>query len=342
MNKQIVFTKVNTAELLETELRPLNDNEVKVKTLFHTMSNGTEKANITGEPNISIFAKGDAPVVFPRYCGYSSSGIVEEVGAGVKNLKVGDKVAMSWSKYSAHNILPSENVVKIEDERVSMEEASMAHIATFPMGAIRKTRLEMGESAMVMGLGILGLLAIGLLRAAGAVPVIAVDPVKERREKALRFGADYAFDPFDKDFAEKVKEVTHGGVKVCIEVTGIGAGLNGALDCMAKFGRVALLGCTRSSDFSVDYYHKVHGPGISLIGAHTMARPVNETSAGMFTTADDVRTVLELCAKGRLDLESIVDEIHSPTECAEVFDRLVNDKNFPNVVQFDWEEIHNA
>lgn len=342
MNKQIVFTKVNTAELLDTELRPLKENQVKVKTLFHTMSNGTEKANITGDPNVSIHAKDGDPVVFPRYCGYSSSGIVEKVGAEVKNLKPGDKVAMSWSKYSAYNILPAENVVKIEDERVSMEEASMAHIATFPLGAIRKTRLEMGESAMVMGLGILGLLAIGLLRTAGAVPVIAVDPVAERREKALRFGADYAFDPFDKDFAEKVKEVTRGGVNVCIEVTGIGAGLNGALDCMAKLGRVALLGCTRSSDFSVDYYKKVHGPGISLIGAHTAARPVNESSAGMFTTADDVKTVLELCAKGRLDLKSIVDEIHSPTECEAVFKRLVNEKNFPNVVQFDWEEIHNA
>lgn len=342
MNKQIVFTKVNTAELLDTELLPLKENQIRVKTLFHTMSNGTEKANITGDPNISVFAKANAEVVFPRFCGYSSSGIVTEVGSGVKTLKVGDKVAMSWSKYSAYNILPEENAVKIEDDRVSMAEASMAHIATFPLGAIRKTHLEIGESAMVMGLGILGLLAIGLLRAAGAVPVIAVDPVKERREKALRFGADYAFDPFDENFAEKVKEVTHGGVNVCIEVTGIGAGLNGALDCMAKFGRVALLGCTRNSDFSIDYYHKVHGPGISLIGAHTMARPVNETSAGMFTTADDVRTVLELCAKGRLDLESIVDEIHSPTECGEVFDRLVNDKNFPNVVQFNWEEIHNA
>lgn len=338
MNKQIVFTKVNTAELLETELRPLKENEVKVKTLFHTMSNGTEKANITGEPNISIYSEENSPVVFPRYCGYSSAGIVEEVGSGVEHLKAGDKVAMSWSKYSAYNILSAGSVVKIEDERVSMAEASMAHIATFPLGAIRKTRLEIGESAMVMGLGILGLLAIGLLRAAGAVPVIAVDPVAERREKALRFGADYAFDPFDENFADKVKEVTHGGVNVCIEVTGIGAGLNGALDCMAKFGRVALLGCTRSSDFSVDYYHKVHGPGISLIGAHTMARPMNETSAGMFTTADDVKTVLELCAKGRLDLESIVDEIHTPEECGEVFARLVNEKNFPNVVQFKWEE----
>lgn len=44
-----------------------------------------------------------------------------------------------------------------------------------------------------------------------------------------------------------------------IEVTGQGTGLNEAHDCMAKFGRVALLGCTRNSDFSVDFYRTVHG-----------------------------------------------------------------------------------
>ena len=127
----------------------------------------------------------------------------------------------------------------------------MSFISTFPMAAIRKTRLEMGESAIVMGLGILGMIGVKLLRAAGAVPIIAADPNPKRREIALKNGADFAFDPLCEDFADKVKSVTGGGVNVAIEVTGVGAGFNEALDCMAKFGRVALLGCTRSSDFTV-------------------------------------------------------------------------------------------
>ena len=69
------------------------------------------------------------------------------------------------------------------------------------------------------------------------------------------------------------KEISNGGVKVGIEVTGVGAALDGILDCMARFGRVALLECTRSSDFTIDYYRKVHGLGITLVGAHTNARP---------------------------------------------------------------------
>ena len=127
--------------------------------------------------------------------------------------------------------------------------------------------------------------------------------------------------------------------KVCIEVTGVGAGLNGALDCMARFGRVALLGCTRVSDFTIDYYRKVHGPGITLIGAHTMARPDNESYPGYFTTIDDMKTVLNLCEGGRISHKALVDEVLSPEECTEVYSRLVNDKNFPSVVQFDWTKI---
>ena len=338
MDKQIVFTEKNKAELLDVPCQPMGDYDVKVKTLFSTISNGTEKANITGNTSVSPASIKTAKAQFPRICGYSTSGIVVDKGACVKSLEIGDKVAMFWTTHRNYNVVNENNAIKIDDN-TSMEEASIAHIATFPLAAIRKTRLEVGESAMVMGLGVLGLLGIGLLRAAGAVPVIAVDPVEERRKKALEFGADYAFNPFDDDFAEKVKKVTGGGVNVAIEVTGQGAGLNETLDCMAKFGRVALLGCTRESDFTVDYYRKVHGPGISLIGAHTLARPEIESHPGYFTTADDIKAFLKLCASGRIDIKSLIDETHSPCECETVYSRLVNDKNFPTLVQFDWSEV---
>ena len=338
MDKQIVFTQINQAELLEVESQPLGAEQVRVKTLFSTISNGTEKANITGDPVVGIHLNATDKAVFPRFLGYSTSGIVTETGENVKDLNVGDRVAMYWTTHRSYNVVNEKNAVKIS-ENVSPEAAAIAHIATFPLAAIRKTRLEIGESALVMGLGILGLLAVTLLKAAGAVPVIAVDPVKARREKALQFGADYALDPFDDDFAEKVKCITQGGVNAAIEVTGQGAGLNETLDCMAKFGRVALLGCTRNSEFTVDYYRKVHGPGIALIGAHTMARAQTESSPANFTTADDMKTILKLEASGRIDLKAMVEETHSPSECQEVYERLINGKNFPTVVQFDWERL---
>ena len=337
--RQIVFTEAYKAEYLSIGVKDFNDlapNEVVVKTMFSTVSAGTERANFVGEKAVSVFS--DAEFPFPRTVGYSGAGVVVAVGSAVKKVLVGDRVATYWGKHINYNILPEDNVVKIESDKVSLEEAAVALIATFPLAALRKVNLEIGESMLVMGLGILGQLAVMQARAAGAYPVIACDPVEERRNEAIRNGADYAFDPLDKDFAEKVKAVTGGGVKTAIEVTGLGAGLNETLDCMAKLGRVALLGCTRSSDFSVDYYHKVHGPGITLVGAHTSARPNKESYPSYFTHEDDIKTVLSLCGGGRLPIKNLLKETHCPSECQEVFTRLATDKNFPIGVQFDWRE----
>lgn len=333
--KQIVFTGVKTAELSDVAVPAMDTNKVKVRTAVSTVSCGTEKANILGDPNVN----GSSPVkgpYFPRVLGYSSAGVIEEVGESVTDLAPGDRVVVYWGTHSQFNVVNRDQVVKIPYDEISFEEAAMTFIGTFPMAAVRKTRVEAGEAALVMGLGILGQLAVQLARASGAVPVIAADPVPERRAMALRFGADYALDPLQADFAEQVKALTGKGANVCIEVTGRGEGLNEALDCMARFGRVALLGCTRDSDFTVDYYHKVHFPGIQLIGAHTMARPDNESYPGYFTHRDDILAIMRLIRGKRINLKDMVCETHAPADCPSVYRRLTEEKNFPVVVQFDW------
>lgn len=334
MNKNIVFTAPGIAALVEKPLPELTKGKVLIKSVRDTISAGTERANLIGDPNISPNAKGG--VTFPRQCGYAISGVVEAVGEGVTTVKPGDRVACSWTKHASHNVLQESDVYLLPDE-VSFESASLVHIVTFPLAAIRKCRLEIGESAMVMGQGILGQLAIKLLRIAGACPIIAVDPIEEKRKKAIELGADYALNPFDENFAATVKSLTNGGVKVCIEVTGIGSGLDMALDCMARFGRVALLGCTRNSDFTIDYYKKVHGPGITLVGAHTIARPENDSSSGWWTERDDAFCIINLIKNSRLDLSTFVEEVHLPEDAREVFARLANEKSFP-IVQFDWSK----
>lgn len=333
--KEIVFTEPCVAKVLESEIGLPKANEVQIKLAVSTISSGTERANLIGDPNIGPNANGE--IVFPRRGGYSSSGIVTQVGDNVTEFAVGDRVAMSWTVHSQYVNLEQDKVYKLPDD-ISFHEAALFHISIFPLAAIRKCRLELGESAVIMGMGVLGLIAIPLLKAAGSAPIIAVDPVAKKREKALQTGADYALDPYDEAFAETVKELTGGGAKVGIEVTGIGAGLDGILDCMAPFGRVALLGCTRNKEFYIDYYKKVHGPGITLIGAHTIARPSCESHGGWWTQKDDVLAVMKLSRMGRLHLSDIIDEIHSPEEAPEIYARLATEKAFP-MIQFDWGEL---
>lgn len=335
--KQIVFTKVQTAELIAVECLPPKANEVTVALEYSAISAGTEKANFVGDRN-GINVAENAEAVFPRTVGYSAAGVVTEVGSGVSDIAVGDRVVVYWGKHKKNITVKRSKVVKIPDG-VSTAEASMALIATFPLAAIRKTHLEIGESALVMGLGILGIFAVQQLRAAGAYPIVAVDPVAERREFALKMGADYALDPTEADFVERVMQITNGGANVCIEVTGLGIGLIQALDCMKLMGRVALLGCTRNSKFEIDYYGKVHGKGISLIGAHTKMRPNTESSQGLWTDADDLKALLLLIKGGRLNFKDMICEIHSPEDAQSVYDRLVSEKNFPIGVLFDWRKV---
>ncbi len=332
MRKTIEFIRPSHAELISEQLPAVTKGKVVVRLVRSTISSGTERANLVGNPNVSP-VKG-APVEFPRRSGYSSAGIVEQLGEGVESLRVGDRVAVSWSTHSDRCVMDEEKVYKLPDN-VSFSSGALVHIATFPMAAIRKCRLEIGESALVMGLGVLGIVSIGLLRAAGAAPIIAVDPVKEKREIAMRIGADYALDPFEEGFAERVHEITGGGVDVAIEITGNGGGLDMALDCLKKYARIALLGCTRDSDFTIDYYRKVHGRGITMIGAHTIARPKVESAPGWWTEADDAKSIIRLLSLGRIEFDSLVEEVHSPEHSTEVYDRLAKEKAFP-LVQFDW------
>lgn len=334
-NLNIVFTSPNVAEVIEKPVPAIEPGKVLIRTRRSCISSGTERANLIGDPMIGTNVKDGAEAVFPRHLGYSLSGVVEAVGDGVKSVKPGDRVAASWTKHSTFNLMP-ECAVYLLPDGVSFEEGAWTHISTFPMAALRKCRFEFGESVLVMGFGVLGQFALLLARAAGAAPVIVADPVAAKRERALALGADLAFDPSAPDFADKVKAATDGGARVVVEVTGVDKALDTALDATARFGRVALLGCTRHSTFAIDYYRKVHGRGVTLVGAHTMARPRSDSFAGWWTERDDALAFLRMLSLGRLSLAGFTEEVHAVAEGPEVYKRLAAGGPFPNV-QFDWE-----
>ena len=186
-NPSIVFTAPAVAEFTDyTYPEALGAHEVRLRLMASTISAGTERAVLDGKLPAAGY-KG-----FPRQSGYSAAAIVDAVGEAVTRVKVGDRVAASWMRHSMFYVLPESQVYPLP-EGVSFAEGALVHIATFPLAAIRKCRLEIGESAIVMGLGVLGLIGIELLKAAGAVPIIAVDPVPEKRTLALSLGADVVF-----------------------------------------------------------------------------------------------------------------------------------------------------
>lgn len=325
----IVFTRPYTAEYLAQEVPTLSQDSVLVKTQYTVVSGGTERACITAMNNTAQH--------FPGSLGYCGVGIVEQIGENVKNVSVGDRVLVYHGIHSSYNVVPQEKVTKVDDNSIDSLEAAFVVIATMGLGGVRKLELELGESAMVMGLGLLGMFALQFLARSGANPLIAVDLNPERRELALKLGADYALDPSAEDFVEQVKKITKGkGVNACVEVTGVSKAMSQALDCASWMGRISLLGCTRVSDCAVDYYQKVHRPGIKLIGAHNFVRPKVESYPHHWTHHDDCRAILDLISAKKVQVLPMVSRVVKPETAPEIYKQLCEDKNFPMGTVFDW------
>ena len=332
-SKQIVFTATHKAELLEVDVRELKENEVLTDMEYTVVSGGTERANIMAMPN----AGGDN---FPKTLGYCGIGHVIKIGSAVDNIAVGDRVLVYHGKHMKYNVRTVEEITKVENDSIDSLDAAFVIIAAMGLGGVRKLEIELGESAMIMGLGLLGIFAVQFCRLSGAYPVIAADLNPARRELALKLGADYAFDPSVPDFVEQVKAVTKGkGVRATVEVTGVSAAMKQALECASWMGRISLLGCTRVSDCSVDYYQQVHKPGVKLIGAHNLVRPKVESYPHHWTHQDDCKAILDMIAAGRIQVAPIVSRVVSPEDCAEIFNQLCDDPHFPMGTVFDWREI---
>jgi 2-desacetyl-2-hydroxyethyl bacteriochlorophyllide A dehydrogenase len=331
----VVFESIGQALLKTFEVtQPLAD-EVLLESDYTVISAGTERANLINLPNTGTDENG-----FPFLPGYCGAGRVIAAGKDVTNLKVGDRVIIAWGGHRSHTIKKAQTVFKIEDDSIDLLDAAFAHIASFSFLGVRKLKIELGESAMIAGMGILGAFAVQIASLSGAIPVVVSDFDPVRRDLALKLGAAAAFSPDEENFVEKVKAATGGrGPDAVVEVTGSARALQQALEYIAWEGRISLLGCTRVSDVPVDFYKYVHRRGISLIGAHTFTRAKQESTPGCWTEHDDYRTFLKLVAAGKLQTRPLISEIVSPEAAHAVYARLAETKNPPPGIVFDWNKI---
>lgn len=330
---KVVFTQVGRAEIQKFTVKEPNENEVVIKVLYTLISAGTEKAIFKGEIQTGC--------TFPRVPGYSSVGTIIKVGKNVTEFKIGDHVFAARGGHGSYNTRPTSKVVKIPDN-VPLEDAVFTRMASFPLLALRRSKIELGETVVIVGLGVLGLLGVQLAKIAGGLPVIAVGNREIRREMAWKAGADFVFDPNDPELEEKIITISrkygNTGANVVIETSGNVDALIKAIKYSGKRGRIAINGCNWGvTEKPIDLY-QIHLKGIELIGVHDSTRMPYNSCAGNWTAKKDFITILGLLEKKRLDVSFLRSEIVSAQKVPEIYDRLMNDREFPLGMMFDWSQ----
>jgi len=331
----VEFESIGKAVLKPFEVPQPKAGDVLLENDYTVVSAGTERANLVQLPNTGTSESG-----FPLNPGYCAAGRVIAVGDGVTSLSVGDRAIINWGGHRSHTIKRAAATLRIDDDSIDLFDAAFAPITSFSLLGVRKLRLEVGESVMIAGQGILGVFALQFALLSGAIPVLVADLDPERRALALKLGATAALNPADDDFVAQVMALTDGkGTNGVVEVTGVARALQQALEYVAWEGRISLLGCTRISDAPIDYYKYVHRRGISLIGSHTNSRAKHESSPGHWTELDDYRAFLKLVAAGKIQTRPIISSVCSPETAPSVYGELAENPHPPLGFVFDWSLI---
>ena len=169
------------------------------------------------------------------------------------------------------------------------------------------TPFELGDSCLVVGAGLIGLLLLQILRANSSGPILALETDAARRQSALRFGADAALDPAAPDWQEQVRAWTHGrGVDHAFEAVGATAPIRSAIEAVRKAGTVTLIGNLQAS---VEVpLQVIVTRQISLYGSCAMS--------------GEYPLVLDLMARKKIDARAIVSAVAPLAEGAAWFERL--------------------
>jgi predicted dehydrogenase/threonine dehydrogenase-like Zn-dependent dehydrogenase len=268
--------------------------------------------------------------------GYSLCGRVIEVGSGVEGFSVGDLVAAAGNEFALHaevNWVPKNLCVPVPDG-VAPEHAAFATVGAIAMQGVRRGEVQLGETACVVGLGLVGQLVVRLL-VAGGVRVVGIDMVPARCRMAEKAGAVAAAGPDAEGVAriEGVLTAVTGGLGADHIFLAAGGTSNGPVELAARLARdrahVVDIGKTSLDLPWNDYYEKEldvrfsrsYGPGryddsYELDG--------NDYPAGYvrWTERRNLACFLDLIASEAIDIASLVSGIHPIVEAPDLYDKL--------------------
>ncbi|MGQ9586688.1 MAG: alcohol dehydrogenase catalytic domain-containing protein [Anaerolineae bacterium] len=268
------------------------------------------------------YRAGISPVgPLPQTLGHEIAGVVEGVGPAVRSLRPGDRVCLHYlitcgecpycrrgteqfcvqgemvgkhrdGGYAEYITVPARSVVPLPDEIPFEHGAVLMCSSATSFHALRKARLAPGETVAIFGVGGLGMSAVQLARAFGALEVYAVDIHAGKLALAEKYGA-VPVDAAAHDPVAELQRLTNGqGVDVALELIGLPTTMRQAVQVLAPFGRAVLVGIA-DRPLQVDTYREILGKEAEVIGS----------SDHLLT---ELPLLLEFVRRGRLDLSEVV------------------------------------
>jgi L-iditol 2-dehydrogenase len=299
--KAAQFKKPNDLEVVERPLRALSGDEVLVQ---------IAACGVCGT-DVHIFA-GEAHARPPVILGHEFAGTVIEAGNQVRDLRAGDHVAVDPNivcggcyycrrgqvnfcenlralgvdidgGFAEFTIAPAKQCYKLPED-FPLELGAFAEPISCCIHGIERAQIQLEDAVIIIGAGNIGLLMVQLARAAGAGPLIVLDPVEKKREIALKVGANLVLDPFSPRLREEIHDTIGDGADVVIECVGKPPAVELAVSLARGGGRVLLFGMCDSKDTVTLRPQEIFYKELTMVGSvlnpFTFPKAVNLLAAG--------------------------------------------------------------
>lgn len=362
--------QLRLVEVPSPELRP---EGILVQTHFSAISSGTELAKLeTGEKSLlgkalarpdvvrkvltvareegiaSAYQKVQNRLDSLTSLGYSCSGIVLAVGEGVTEFQTGDRVACAGAGFANHcevNFIPRNLAVRVPPE-VPLEAACLTTIGAIAMQGLRQSQIVFGETAAVIGAGLVGLLTIQLARAAGC-RVIALDIDARRAEFAQTMGANLALVVGDPRNAALVEEYTGHGADVVVITASTSSSepIDLAADLVRDRGRIVVvgdvgLGVSRRKAYAKELavvLSRSYGPGRYDIQYEEKGvdYPIGYVR---WTEQRNMQAFVNFLATGAIDVTRLLQIRHPLCDAEKAYSQLRDQGGYTAIIEFSSQD----
>lgn len=323
---QIVFEAYQSAGLQQTDtpLPSPGPTQVAGRTLFSVVSSGTELALYQGR---------HATTGFPTTPGYAAVFRLEQVGAAVQTLQVGDLV-FSLGNHRSWQVCEAREAVAVP-EGVSPQEAGFTRFACVVMSTLVTTTARPPDRVVVMGLGVVGVMAAQVFAACG-YEVLAVDPDPARCEVARRLGVERPLTEPPQDDPDWA-----GQVALVLECSGHEGAVLAGVKLVRKRGEVVLIGVpwAQRTDLTA------HALAEALFHRYAVLRsgwewevPLHPEDFRSGSLYGNLAAGLRWLREGRLRVEGLY-QLRSPADCQQAYQGLLHHSLESPVVVYDWSTL---